>query len=432
MKNFALPDLGEGLLDAEVVTWHVAAGDHVVADQPLLSVETDKAVVEVPSPRAGHIAKLCAAPGERIKVGALLVEFEEGTVPDTGAIVGELRASPAGSPAGAPMAQPQASTFKASPAVRARARELGIDLSQVKPSGPGGAISKDDLEAAIGQPPPPAEELKGVRRAMALNMRRSGDEIVPATVSEEADIGDWRTGEDVTIRLVRAIAMGCRAAPDLNVWFDGARLERRVHDRIDLGIAVDTDDGLIVPVLRDIGRRDAADLRRGLDALKADVRSRKVPLAELRGQTITLSNFGMMAGRYASLAIVPPQVAILGAGRARPAVRPVNGQAAVRRVLPLSLTFDHRAVTGGEAARFLQAAIADLEQPTYVDRSASWIRPSLRPTNSAPTRSSTSIAPPPASRQSWQSTMWPVAPPSAGYAWRRMPVQPKRFALPVP
>jgi pyruvate dehydrogenase E2 component (dihydrolipoamide acetyltransferase) len=364
MKTFVLPDLGEGLLDAEIVAWHVTVGDHVVADQPLVSVETDKAVVEVPSPRAGRIEKLCAATGERIKVGAPLVEFEEGTHPDTGTVVGELASPiPASSPVAAPTPQPIAATVRAAPAVRARARELGIDLSRVTPSGPGGAVTTEDVEAAAAGTSAVVEELKGVRRAMALNMRRSGDEVVPATVSDDADIGDWPPAEDITIRLVRAVAAGCRAAPALNAWYDGTQMERRLHTRVDLGIAVDTADGLIVPVLRDVGRRNAADLRRGLDALTADVRSRKVPLAELRGQTITLSNFGTLAGRYAALAIVPPQVAILGAGRARPAVRPVGGQAAVRRVLPLSLTFDHRVVAGGEAARFLQAAIADLEQP---------------------------------------------------------------------
>jgi pyruvate dehydrogenase E2 component (dihydrolipoamide acetyltransferase) len=140
-------------------------------------------------------------------------------------------------------------------------------------------------------------------------------------------------------------------------------MERRLLKQIDLGLAVDTEDGLFVPVLRNIGERDGADLRRGIEAMKKDVRARTVPVAELRGQTITLSNFGMFAGRFAALVIVPPQVAILGAGRitGRPVV--VDGKLAAHRILPLSLTFDHRAVTGGEAARFLKAAIEDLEAP---------------------------------------------------------------------
>ena len=362
MTIFALPDLGEGLHEAEIVAWHVAGGDHVVADQPLVSVETDKAVVEVPSPQAGRIARLCARTGEHIKTGAPLVEFEEGAHADPGAVVGELTTAAAKPARAVTIAPAGESGVKAAPAVRARGRELGVDLAHVVATGPGGTITLRDLEA-IAPAPDGAEPLRGVRRAMALNMMRSVKQVAAATVLDDADIGGWRADEDVTIRLIRAIVAGCKAAPDLNAWYDSAAMERQLQASIDLGIAVDTDDGLIVPVLRDAGRRPPAELRRALDTLKADVRARKVPPAELKGQTITLSNFGMLAGRYAALAILPPQVAILGAGRARPAVLPVNGAPAVRRILPLSLTFDHRVVTGGEAARFLRAAIDDLEQP---------------------------------------------------------------------
>ena len=362
MKTFALPDLGEGLQDAEIVSWHVAAGDHVVADQPLVAVETDKAVIEIPSPHAGRIERLCAKVGERIKVGAPVVEFAEGTSPDTGAIVGEL-VKPVPARAAEP-APPSIAGVKAAPAVRRRAQELGVELAEATGTGPGGAITIADVEklAQIAATATPEEELKGVRRAMAVKMAKSGAEIVPATVTDDADIGDWRAAADFTVRLVRAIVAGCKAAPALNAWYDAARMTRRVHAAIDLGLAVDTADGLIVPVLRDVGNRDAANLRKGIDALKADVRARTVPLPELRGQTITLSNFGMFGGRYAALVIVPPQVAILGAGKARSVLVARDGGPQVRRILPLSLTFDHRAVTGGEAARFLQAAIQDLER----------------------------------------------------------------------
>ncbi len=362
MPAFNLPDLGEGLQEAEIVPWHVGAGDHGVADQPLVSVETEKAVVEVPSPRAGRIKRLCAKIGERVKVGAPLVEFAEGEASDRGAIVGEVTAASAPVIVERPASGGVA--IKAAPAVRALARQLGIDLTTVQPSGHDGTVTRADVEQAarsLAQSSAP-EPLKGVRRAMALNMVRAHAEVVPATVSDDADIEGWGPGEDVTIRLIRAVVAGCRTAPALNAWYDGEKMERRLHTRIDLGIAVDTDDGLFVPVMRDVGRRDAADLRRGLDAMKADVRARTVPLKELRGQTITLSNFGMFAGRYASLVLVPPQVAIVGAGRIAPRVVPIDGRPVARRVLPLSLTFDHRAVTGGEAARFLAAMIADLEQ----------------------------------------------------------------------
>ena len=175
------------------------------------------------------------------------------------------------------------------------------------------------------------------------------------------DIHDWPPGSDITLRLVRAIAAGCRAEPALNAWYLGRDAGRRLHEKVNLGIAMDTEDGLFVPVLRDVAARSEADLRRGLARMKADIRARSVPLEELRGQTITLSNFGMFGGRHAALVVMPPQVAIIGAGRSREAVVARDGQPTVRRVLPLSLTFDHRPVMGGEASRFLAAVVADLE-----------------------------------------------------------------------
>ena len=364
MTTFNLPDLGEGLQEAELVAWHVGEGDHVVADQPLVSVETEKAVVEVPSPQSGRVARLFAKPGERVKVGAALVEFDDAARGDTGTVVGELAAAePAAAPAAA--ARPGSPGTRAAPAVRALAQRLGIDLAIVSASGPGGAVTSADVERAARAltAAGPVEKLSGVRRAMAVNMTRAHSEIVPATVSDEADIEAWPAKTDVTIRLVRAIVAGCAAAPALNAWYDGRNLERRLLKQIDLGLAVDTEDGLFAPVLRNVGGRDAADLRRGIEAMKEDLRARTVPLAELRGQTITLSNFGMFAGHFAALVVVPPQVAILGAGRIAPRVVLADGKLAAHRMLPLSLTFDHRVVTGGEAARFLAAAIEDLQRP---------------------------------------------------------------------
>ena len=365
MSTFVLPDLGEGLQEAELVAWHVAEGDHVVADQPLVSVETEKAVVEVPSPQSGRIARLCAQPGERVKVGAALVEFDEGSRADTGTVVGELAVATPPSPARAAEAAPAgAAAVRATPAVRALATRLGVDLAAVAASGPGGAVTSADVERAARArtEAEPVEPLAGVRRAMAVNMARSHAEVVPATVSDEADIEAWPPRTDITIRLVRAIVAGCAASPGLNAWYDGRAMERRLLKQIDLGLAVDTEDGLFVPVLRNIAARDAADLRRGIEAMKKDLRARAVPVAELRGQTITLSNFGMFAGHFAALVIVPPQVAILGAGRIAERAVVADGKLVAHRILPLSLTFDHRAVTGGEAARFLKAAIDALQR----------------------------------------------------------------------
>ena len=346
MKTFTLPDLGEGLADAEIVSWHVSAGDRVVADQPLVSVETEKAVVEVPAPWSGTVAKLHAIPGDVIKIGAPLADFDmEGAREDAGAVVGEL---PKGT--------------KAAPAVRKLAQELGVDLGSVTGTGPGGTVTRKDVEAAAaGASMEPYEPLRGVRRAMARNMAQAHAEIATTNVTDEANIAHWSSGEDVSIRLVRAMVAACKAEPALNAWYDAKKEARLLHSHIDLGIAMNTKDGLFVPVLHDSGTRSENDLRVALEAMKRDVAARTVPPEELRGQTITLSNFGMIGGRHATLIVMPPQVAIIGAGRITEEPRMVDGAITACRVLPLSLTFDHRAVIGAEATRFLMALIKDLE-----------------------------------------------------------------------
>ena len=363
MNAFNLPDLGEGLREAEVVAWHVAEGDHVVVDQPLLSVETEKAVVEIPSPRSGHIARLLAHPGEVVRVGAPLLVFEEGPHAETGTVVGEL--AEAAAAATARPDAPRAGAVRAAPAVRARARSLGVDLAKVEPSGPGGTITLADVEKASAAAPARDAGLRGARRVMAANMSRAGREVVPATVQDDADIEEWFAGrEDVTLRLVRAIIAGCTAEPALNASFDPQASSLRNNVTIDLGLAIDSPDGLFVPVLRDVARSTPETWRRQIDAAKTGVEQRSLKPSELRAPTFTLSNFGTIAGQHAALVVMPPQVAILGVGRARgQAVRADTG-IEMHRLLPLSLTFDHRAVTGGEAARFLRAVIVDLEKLT--------------------------------------------------------------------
>ena len=369
MRTFNLPDLGEGLQEAEIVSWHVSPGDRVVADQPLVSVETDKAVVEVPSPHSGRVVELFGADGDIVKVGAPLVAFEDPAAAqaaaDSGTVVGELRASEERAEEATAAARAPAVGVKATPAVRALARRLGVDLALVAPSSPDGVVSARDVEQAAETlaEAGPLEPLRGVRRAMALRMAHAHAEVVPATVIDEADVEPWLNGRDVTVRLVRAIVAGCAAEPALNAWYDSQGQGRRLHGKIDLGIAVDTPDGLFVPVLRDVANRDPADLRRGLDRMKADIRARTIPPEELKGATITLSNFGTVAGRYAAPVVVPPQVAILSTGRIEPRPVAVDGRVQVHRLMPLSLTIDHRVVTGGEAARFLASVIADLELP---------------------------------------------------------------------
>jgi pyruvate dehydrogenase E2 component (dihydrolipoamide acetyltransferase) len=366
MKIFKLPDLGEGLQEAEIVEWRVGVGDEVEADQPMVSVETAKAVVEIPAPYAGRIARLFGKPGEVAHLGAPLVGFEGedgaaqaatvvGRVESTGQVLtGHGLAPAAGTGAG----------IKAMPAVRALARKLGVDLAMVTPTGADGLITAADVEraakelAGLG----PREALRGVRRAMAQSMALAHAEAAAVTVVDDADIEAWDAGSRILPRLVRALIAGVRAEPGLNAWYDGKAIGRHVIEKIDLGVAVDSPDGLFVPVLRDVAALAAERLDAALAALVEATQARRVPPEDLRGATITLSNFGAIAGRYASPVVVPPTVAILGAGRVRDEVVARGRQPVVRRILPLSLSFDHRCVTGGEAARFLAAVISDLER----------------------------------------------------------------------
>jgi pyruvate dehydrogenase E2 component (dihydrolipoamide acetyltransferase) len=361
MTIFKLPDLGEGLADAEIVTWHVGAGDHVTANQPLVAVETDKAVVEIPSPQSGRIKSLHAEIGDIVKVGAPLVEFKIEAATDSGAIVGELEQPEPKAPQ-QPQAPPEpAGRIKAAPAVRALAKKLDVDLATVMPSGDRGEITRADVDMASAGGTDDWQPLRRLRRTMARNMAISGASVVPATVIDEANLAKWSDAAPVMARLVRAIVAGCRTEGALNAWYDETRNSRLLHQELDIGIAVDTPDGLLVPVLRNSGRLGLAEIETALTALIESAQNRSAPPETFKDATITLSNFGPIGGRFAALVIVPPQVAILGAGRITPKPLVEGGNAVEKPFLPLSLTFDHRVVTGGEATRFLAAVIADLE-----------------------------------------------------------------------
>jgi pyruvate dehydrogenase E2 component (dihydrolipoamide acetyltransferase) len=367
MSIFKLPDLGEGLAEAEIHEWHVQAGNDVKQDQPLVSVETDKAIVEIPSPQSGRIAKLHGKSGDIIHVGDALVEFEgAANAPtakaDAGSVVGRVESGAKKVTEGSLGVGQAAAGLKVTPAVRALAHRLNVDLAIVTPTGPDSLITSGDVQrvARILKEVGPMEPLRGVRRAMARTMATAHSEVVAVTVSDDADIGAWGADEDVMARLIRAIVAGCRAEPALNAWYDGHALARRLLNEVHLGIAVDTEEGLFVPLLRDVDKKNREQLRAALDEMKRKVRARSLPPEELRGYTFTLSNFGTMAGRYADPVIVPPTVAILGAGKIRDAVLAIDGAPQVRPILPLSLSFDHRAATGGEATRFLAAVMRDL------------------------------------------------------------------------
>ncbi|MCX7135304.1 MAG: dihydrolipoamide acetyltransferase family protein [Proteobacteria bacterium] len=364
MRIFKLPDLGEGLQEAEIVTWHVKAGDTVALDQALASVETAKAIVDIPSPYAGKIMKLYGNEHDVAHVGQPLVAFDGGD-DDSGTVVGKMEVGQkviADAPAAA---TPLAHGIKATPAVRAQARKLNIDLAMVTPTGADGLITTNDVQraarilAAIG----PQELLRGVRKVMAQSMTLAHAEVASATLMDDADINAWPAGTNIMLRLIRALVAACRAEPSLNAWYDSQAVGRRLLKNVDIGIAVDTPDGLLVPVLRNVETRAPDELKTALTKLIQDTRERKVPPEDLRANTITLSNFGPIAGRYASPIVLPPTVAIVGAGSVRKEVVAVDDKPAVHRVLPLSVTFDHRAVTGGEAGRFMAAMIADLQLP---------------------------------------------------------------------
>ncbi|MEO6228459.1 MAG: dihydrolipoamide acetyltransferase family protein [Thermomonas sp.] len=438
-KQFKLPDLGEGLPDATIVEWYVKVGDTIKLDDNLVSMETAKAVVDVPSPVSGKVLKLAGDAGDIVITGSILAEFEmDASMPqraegqDTGHSHGAAhKEEPAPAPAASPakavapadagtvvgamqvgtavMAQAAIASggVKAMPAVRATARKLGVDLTRVSPSGPDGTVSMDDVKRAAAdgsakqgaapvrsapaaapaafapaqrstvsqsgkpmrtQPPGVAatgqpEQLKGVRRNMARVMADAHAQVVPTTIVDDADLHAWSGRQDITARLVRAIVTACKTVPALNAWFDGPNLSRTLHPHVDIGIAVDTDDGLFVPALRNADMLDAVGVRAAIKRLRAQVEDRSIATSELSGYTISLSNFGMFAGRYATPVVVPPCVAIIGAGKLSHDVVAVMGGIEVHRRMPISLTFDHRAATGGEAARFLAALLDDMAQP---------------------------------------------------------------------
>ena len=420
MSIFKLPDLGEGLPDAEIVEWLVSEGDAIKLDQPLVSMETAKAVVEVPSPFSGRVVKFHGQAGDVIQTGAALAEFEvEGAAgqdqqaasepegepsavadrpvqkpaeakgeqrDDSGTVVGNVQA-------GNEVLRERASEIggiKVTPAVRALARKLKVDISQVAPSGTEGVVTAADVRQAAESgtavpgakpapsrptqraerprpaPPVPAqpsgewEPIRGTRRTMARVMSEAHRSVVPTTLMDDADIHAWRPGEDITARLIRGLWAGARAEPGLNAWYDGDNGVRMIHKNMHVGMAVDTADGLFVAALRNVNQADRQQLRSEINRLRDNAANRSIPPEDLKDYTIILSNFGKFAGRYATPVITPPCVAIVAAGGLRHEVVPVLGGLEVHRMIPLSLTFDHRACTGGEAARFLRAMLDDL------------------------------------------------------------------------
>lgn len=384
MGTFRLPDLGEGLAEAEILAWHVQPGDHVLADQPMVSVETAKSVVEVPVPFSGTVMKLHGGVGDIIATGAPLVDFDAGTVVGTMPVGGETELIDSSRPA--PPREPGATRPRALPAARATARHLGFGLDAIAASGAGGVVTLDDVlaHARLGVPAAPSgpegasrapplplplppgaawEPLRGPRRSMARSMAASQAEVPLSTVFDDADLHDWPRPGDYMLRLMRAMVAAWRIEPALNAWYDGAANARALLGHVHLAIAVDTPQGLIVPVVRNIEDKTPQELKAAVAARKNAAHQRSIAPEDLRDFTLMLSNFGTLAGRYGVPIVVPPAVAILGAGKVRTDAVVVGGTVAAHRRMPLSLSFDHRCITGGEACRFLAAVIADLEKP---------------------------------------------------------------------
>jgi 2-oxoisovalerate dehydrogenase E2 component (dihydrolipoyl transacylase) len=383
-------------------------GDHVRVDQPMVSVETAKAVVEVPAPFGGVVTALHGGPGDIVPTGAPLIEFDSGTV------VGSM---PAASDEEFVESVQAADTrggndafrTRAVPAARALARRFKVDLATVQGTGRAGLITLDDVLrhanvvgaadsngsgaangsgaspgpgasngaaagngaaaspaaraiAAAGPGDGTVEPLRGVRRAMAQSMSLSRDQVPGSTVCDDADIHHWTQRGDYMLRLMRAMIAAWRAEPALNAWYDPVAQSRLLVAHIDLAIAVDTPGGLIVPVVRNIERKSPEELREGIALQKEAAHRRSTQPEDLRDFTLMLSNFGTLAGRYGIPLVVPPAVAILGAGKVREDAVVVAGAVQAHRRMPLSLSFDHRCITGGEACRFLSAVIKDLEK----------------------------------------------------------------------
>src|SRR6267143_4323548 len=415
-RDFRLPDLGEGLTEAEIVKVLVREGEVIAEDAPLLEVETDKATVEIPSPMSGRVEKIHVEPNQTVKVGQVLVTFA-----DAGAQTGT--ATPSGKQAADTLnptrAPARPGPVPATPATRRLARELGVDLQAVRATGPGGRVTDDDVLAASGrvvrapttappratraepvapaapgkplatpvtEPPLPNFEqwgaverqpLSHLRRTIAERMTLSATVIPHVTHFDRADITELDAiiqrnletakarGVTLTLTafLLKAAALALGEHPTFNATLDAAAGQLIVKRYVHLGVAVATERGLIVPVLRDVDRKPVLEVARELGALAQRVRDGKAALDDLRGGTFTITNIGALGGTGAIPIINYPEVAILGVARARqePVVR--EGRVAPRLLLPLSLTFDHRVADGADGARFAADIVRRLERP---------------------------------------------------------------------
>ncbi len=431
---FELPELGEGIEAGDVVNVLVAVGDKVTQDQPLLELETDKAVIEVPAPVDGLVQTIHVQTGEKAAVGQLIVTFEtevsdapapaapapeavpapepeaapEPTAPAAASPVAEPVPEPTVAPMPAPSvapARPAAASRQpaaASPSVRRLAREVGVDIHEVNGSGPGGRISMEDVKAhsrrlltdtggsrtaaepkAVTLPDfsrwgeVESQPMTNVRRATAEHMAQAWSTIPHVTQHAHADITDLEqlrkrfgpraeaAGGKLTVTAIalKVITAALKKFPQFNASIDMARQEIIYKRYYHIGVAVDTDRGLLVPVIRDVDQKSLIDLAVELNELAEKARNRKTTLAEMQGGTFTVTNLGGIGGSHFTPVINAPEVAILGLARSRMEAVYTNGQFEPRLMLPISLSYDHRLIDGADGARFIRWVVEALEQP---------------------------------------------------------------------
>ncbi len=386
--EFLLPDIGEGLTEAEVVRWVVAVGEEVAEDAPLVEVETDKAVVEITSPHQGVVLYHGAGPGETLQVGAVLTvigRLDESWSPaDAAPIVGNLvEEAEILAPRDAAPDQPAAGGIQALPLIRKLAKDLGVDLADVQGSGPGGRISREDVHASAGRwaaptaPPIVGEgeervRLSRLRRTIAENMERSWREIPHVTTFDSVGAdrlldlkaalsARYDTPVPIETLVLKAVLPVLAEFAEFNASLDGDHLVLKRH--YDVGVAADTPDGLIVPVVKGADRRSLRDLAAEIVRLAGAARSRTLTPDELSGATFTVSNIGAVGGGHGTPIIPFGTTAILSVGRAEAQAVARNGVVTVARMMPLSLSYDHRVIDGGLGRRFMTRLRENLEEP---------------------------------------------------------------------
>jgi pyruvate dehydrogenase E2 component (dihydrolipoamide acetyltransferase) len=341
--EFKLPDLGEGVREGEIARWLVEVGQDVAEDDPLVEIQTDKTTVEIPSPAAGTVARILVEAGELVPVGTPLVLI--------------------GSDAVAPEARAQ-EKIRATPLVRKLAEEHGVDLASVRGTGPGGRITEDDVRGASApREGERREPLRGVRRSIAEHLTRAHRDVPAVTVVEECDftsLSAARGERSYLPYVIESVVAGLKEFPELNATLSGSEIV--FWERYDIGIAVQTDEGLLVPVLRAADSKSLEELEAEASRLADAARAGTLKPEELRGSTFTVTSAGRLGGLFATPLVNHPEVGILGLHRIgqRPAVR--DGEVVVRELGWLSCTFDHRVVDGARASQFLLGVIERLEK----------------------------------------------------------------------